>query len=65
MASIKLDTIPWNVPNFVRLNNTKSHPAGDTTGLPLKSVPAETLAQMCDEYRAEVFRKAGKKDPGS
>jgi hypothetical protein len=29
----------------------------------LKEVDAETLAKMCDDFRAEIFRKAEKPDP--
>jgi hypothetical protein len=31
----------------------------------LKEVDAETLAKMCDDFRAEIFRKAGKPDPAN
>ena len=30
----------------------------------LAEVDAETLATMCEDFRKEVFRKAGKADPG-
>lgn len=35
----------------------------ESPSYPLKDVPAEDLAEMCDAFRAEVFRKAGKADP--
>lgn len=31
----------------------------------LRELSAETLAQMCDEFRAAVFRRAMKRDPVS
>lgn len=31
--------------------------------IPLKSLSVDTLAALCDEFRREVFAKAGKKDP--
>jgi len=31
----------------------------------LNEVDAETLAKMCDEFRAEIFRKAGKPAPAA
>ena len=31
--------------------------------LPLCHIDAKTLSRMCDDFRAEVFRKAGKADP--
>lgn len=67
MASIKVDLCPWSVPNFVRLR-TPARPRQegikpDSEGLPLSVVPVEALVQLCEEFRAEVFRKAGKPDP--
>ena len=29
----------------------------------IRDIDAETLSQMCDNFRADVFRKAGKEDP--
>lgn len=57
---------PFSTPNFVmqemppgsRIEGFKELPS-----YPLRDVPAEDLAEMCDEFRAEVFRKAGKADP--
>lgn len=57
---------PFNVPDEVRPilppgrreDGIQFHP-----GFPLKDVPAEDLDRLCTEFRAEVFRKAGKPDP--
>jgi len=59
---------PWLVPNFVigemppgvRQDgfNPDSRPKWA-----LSDVDVETLVKQCDDFRAEVFRKAGKKDP--
>jgi hypothetical protein len=59
MNVINIPLKPWVTPNFV---------VGDTAptrgaAWPLKDVDAEVLAQLCDDFRAEVFRKAGKDDP--
>lgn len=29
----------------------------------IKDIDAEVLSEMCDQFRASVFQKAGKKDP--
>ncbi len=52
--NIKLE--PWLTPNFVR---------AETPGIcfTLSEASEEALSDLCDQFRAEVFRKAGKKDP--
>lgn len=57
---------PWVTPNFVRLEAPpvlRQEGWRELDGIPLKDVPAEDLDRLCTEFRAEVFRKAGKKDP--
>lgn len=63
---IKLQS--WLTPNFVRFvmpPRKRQDGFQETPGLPLKEVDADTLAALCDEFRAEVFKKAGKTDPAS
>lgn len=61
MAKIEQELIPFNTPNFVRV---KSPPRDRQEGwmelpaIPLCDVPEETLVQMCDDFKAEVLRKA-------
>jgi hypothetical protein len=61
-----IDLQPFQTPNFV-IGKTTALPRGDgwhpSPKWSLKEVDAETLARMCDEFRAEVFKKAGKIDP--
>lgn len=56
----------WTVPNFV-IGKMPPRPRQDGwhegPKWELSEVDAEALAQLCDEFRAEVFRKAGKPDP--
>lgn len=67
MVETKIELVPWVVPNFV---SAKMPPRPRQDGWsegpkwPLAEVEAETLARLCDDFRAEVFRKAGKPDPG-
>jgi hypothetical protein len=49
------------VPNFVTLDLAGC--VHEEPTVPLKAVDAETLSKMCDEFRAAIFKKAGKKDP--
>ena len=69
--SVKLQ--PWPTPSFVVGEPSQSVPSGPvprglgTIGAaptwPLCELDASTLAELCDTFRAEVFRKAGKADP--
>lgn len=58
---------PFTVPNFViqvlptRLR--QEGPSFENRSYPLSDVDADELSHMCDVWRAEVFRKAGKSDP--
>lgn len=57
---------PWQVPNFVVQETTpgKRHDGfKECPSYSLDQVSAETLAELCDEFRREIFNKAGKKDP--
>lgn len=66
MPEMTMKLKPWLVPNFV----TSEMPPGqrqdgfrEAPTWPLSEIPADVLAEMCDDFRAEVFRKAGKTDP--
>lgn len=51
---------PWLAPNFMRADLP-----GQTSDVPfhLRDVPVEDIVAQCEAFRAEVFRKAGKRDP--
>jgi hypothetical protein len=58
--------VPWSTPNFVITRyEVRPREEGITEGpkLPLAQVDAATLAELCDEFRREIFEKAGKPDP--
>lgn len=66
MPKMQIEVQPWLVPNFV----TGKMPAGNRQdGIveppkwALSDVEPDVLASMCNAFRAEVFRKAGKPDP--
>jgi len=67
---MNIELQPWQVPNFVIgvMPARRREEGINIDGGPkwsLSDVDVETLAKMCDDFRLEVFRKAGKPDPGS
>jgi hypothetical protein len=65
---MKIELNPWTTPNFV---TAKMPPRPRQEGFregpkwALAEVDASDLAQLCDQFRAEIFRKAGKSDPAN
>lgn len=66
MISAKVDVAiePFSTPNFVR-RAKKTAASGDDSdpAFPLRDVDASTLSELCDQFRADVFKQAGKLDP--
>ena len=64
---IKLDSHievqPFRVPNFAMLKKTVSTDLDRDEKVPLAAISAEDLERLCDNFRSEVFRKAGKEFP--
>jgi len=68
MPEITQKLKPWITPNYVQIEQ----PAGrrqdgfvQATAIPLGDLDAETLSALCDQFRYEVFQKAGKPDPSA
>lgn len=66
MAKLNIELQPFTVPNFV----AQKAPVGlrqegfkSVHSYPLRDVDAQTLSDMCDAFRREVFVKALKLDP--
>lgn len=65
-ATISIELQPFPVPNYVL---TVATPRGREEGIvetpkyPLSDLDPLTLDRMCDDFREEVFRKAGKSPP--
>lgn len=61
-ATIELELQPFSTPNFVRL---AKNPDINTDGqaIPIEALDSWTLEKLCDDFRYEVFRKAGKSRP--
>lgn len=64
-ANVEVAIQPFSIPNFVR-RDKKAAAAGDPdaeAAFELSAVDAMTLSALCDQFRADVFKKAGKTDP--
>jgi len=53
---------PWMIPNFIVIQNGDKPTDGDTS-FHIREVEAQALSIQCEAFRADVFKKAGKKDP--
>lgn len=65
-AVLKVELQPFKVPNFVLAAQKRGVRAEGVTGetsYPLSDLDVETLEALCDEFRMEVFMKAGKEPP--
>jgi hypothetical protein len=65
---MKVELNPWIVPNFVTAKmppRPRQEGFGEGPKWSLAEVDTATLAAQCDQFRAEVFRKAGKSDPAN
>lgn len=63
---MKVELQPWMTPNYV-LGKMPPRPRSegytDFPKWPLSEIDALILSKMCDDFRAEIFKKAGKADP--
>jgi hypothetical protein len=63
---MKLKLKPFSTPNYVIAEKPGRKEDFQTAPVfPLREIEADELAEMCDEYRKNIFKKAGKKDPCS
>lgn len=51
---------PFRVPNFVLFDKESSDPTNDTK-FALADLDSDTLHKLCDQFREDVFKKAGKR----
>lgn len=60
-AKVEIEVRPFTTPNFVILKADQ----GDATSasVALSALDESTLSSMCDQFRADVFKSAGKTDP--
>lgn len=65
-ATLEVALQPFQVPNFVRpvaKPGKKEDGFSETVAYPLSDLDSLTLDRLCEQFRNEVFRKAGKKQP--
>jgi hypothetical protein len=65
---MNIELKPFNTPNFVIQKVAAGKRQDGFTEAPkysLCEIPAETLDELCNEFRAEIFKKAKKKDPSN
>ena len=65
-ATLQVELQPFQTPNFVRAvvkAGLKQDGMQEIPCYPLSDLDSLTLAKLCDDFRAEVFRKAGKEQP--
>jgi hypothetical protein len=64
-ANVEVAVQPFSIPHFVRRDKKNAGP-GDPdaeAAFELSAIDAQTLSALCDQFRADVFKKAGKTDP--
>lgn len=61
-ADLHIEIELFTVPNFARRKQAGTG-RGDEMSIPLSDLSPETLESLCDEFRREVFKKAGKSRP--
>ena len=65
-VTIELQVQPFSVPNFILTEpvpGARQDGFKESPSYPLSDFDAVTLQRMCDEFTAEIFRKAGKNPP--
>lgn len=67
-ATIEIELQPFTVPNFVRpapkqRAKGENVSSDETAAIALSDLSATTLDMMCDDFRREIFKKAGKQQP--
>lgn len=67
MVNIKLKIKPFSVPSYVSVDtgivSLKQDGIQPLPSYELKDLDEDTLSDLCYEFRAHVFLKAGKQDP--
>ena len=66
MAALKINVQPFTTPNFVLARmppRLKQDGFAEAPKWALSEIDADVLSILCDDFRAEIFRKARKPDP--
>lgn len=65
-VTLQVELQPFQTPNFVlAVPKPRKREEGmkEATSYPLSDLDALTLHKLCEQFRDEVFRKAGKEQP--
>ena len=65
-VTLNIELQPFTTPNFVRAAlppGKREDGFKETPCYPLSDLDSLTLHKLCEDFRNEVFRKAGKKQP--
>ena len=63
-ATLQFELQPFVVPNFVRRKASGIELGREEEmTFPLSDIDALTLDRLCEQFRNEIFRKAGKEQP--
>lgn len=57
---------PWIAPNYAQMEmppRPRQEGWQDRGSVHVRDIPVEDLAALCDQFRADVFAKAGQEDP--
>lgn len=63
---VKLKLKPFTTPNFAMVEmppRPREEGMKELPSLALETLDAETLEALCIQFRADIFKKAGKTDP--
>lgn len=64
-VTTEIELQPFGVPNYGVEVGCSIPFKFSPQSIDLKDIPADLLAKMCDDWRASVFKRAGKIDPGT
>lgn len=62
-ANIEIEFEPFTVPNFV-ICSERNHHGEEQSKFPLSALDSQSLDRLCEIFRDEVFKKAGKRRIG-
>jgi hypothetical protein len=63
MASVSIELKPFPVPETVFAEKPSEERRSNTISYKLSELDEQTLSELCDSFRRQVFENAGKVDP--
>ena len=63
MANLSVKSKPWSTPDYITFESPSKEIGSTYIKLHINEVSEDILSTQCNEFRAEIFKKAGKKDP--